>query len=516
MRRIRMGDVLAMGVLTVVLAGGDLAHGAQPPGKIGGTLKIASPIDVDTPDLHKTGTVLTGSMLGMTAFDRLVEWNEKLEIVPALAEAWQASRDGLQWTFTLRRGVKFHDGTPFTAEAVKANFERTEKDKLRARTRVFGDVKAVEAVDAHTVRFVMERPKGLHVMLENLASYNGAILSPAALQQGKVTVGTGPFKYVEHRPGERLVLEANKDYWGGRPPLDGIVWHTVPDAATRVRMLETGEVDAATGIPFQDVARLQRRTDLAVQAPRMVVFYVLPMNTQRGPLKDARVRQALNHAVDKEQINKTVLFGLGRPLDSAVSSAQRPYYKPVGGYPYNPERAKQLLREAGYGGGLKLKFRVPAKRYAGAEQIAEAVQGYLAAVGVQTELEILEWATFESVTARPLDRNDTDLYFYWWGGADPDLTLYFILHSDRWPPRGANRGFYKKPRVDELLARGRAEADVARRVQTYGEVQELVVKDAPWIFLTEVTVGTGWRPYVKGIVALPTTTLDVRGAWLDR
>ncbi|MBI2370547.1 MAG: glutathione ABC transporter substrate-binding protein [Deltaproteobacteria bacterium] len=507
---------VAAALLVAALGATSGALGAQPRPKTGGTLNIASPIDVDTLDIHKTGTVLTGSMLGMTVFDRLVEWNVKLEIVPGLAESWQASRDGLHWTFQLRRGVKFHDGTPFNADAVKANFERVARDRVRARTRVFGEVKAVEVVDDHTVRFVMDRPKGFHVMLENLSSYNGPIISPAALKQGKVTVGTGPFRFVEHRPGERLVLEANREYWAGRPPLDRIVWRTIPDPATRVRMLETGEVDAATVIPFQDVARLQRRQDLTVQAPRMVVFYIIPMNTQRGPLKDVRVRQALNYAVDKEQINRTVLFGLGRPMDSAMSSAQRPYYKRAGGYEYNPERAKQLLREAGYGSGLKLKFRVPARRHPGGEQISEAVQGYLAAVGVQAELETLEWATFESVTARPLDRNDTDLYFYWWGGADPDLSLAFILHSDRWPPRGANRGFYKNPRIDELLVAGRMEADLRRRVQIYGEVQEAIVKDAPWIFLTEVTVGTAWRPHVKALSVIPTTTLDVRGAWLDR
>jgi peptide/nickel transport system substrate-binding protein len=281
-------------------------------------------------------------------------------------------------------------------------------------------------------------------------------------------------------------------------------------------MLETGEVDAATVLPFQDLARLRPRQDVVVQVPRMVVFYMIPLNTQRGPLKDVRVRQALNHAVDKEQINKTVLFGMGRPMDSALSSAQHPYYRRVGGYEYNPERARQLLREAGHASGLKLKFRVPARRYAGGEQISEAVQAYLAAVGVQTDMEILEWATFESVTRRPVESNDTDLYFYWWGGPDPDMSLAFMLHSDRWPPRGGNRGFYKSPSVDELLVRGRMEADVKRRIQLYGEAQEQIVKDAPWIFLTELTVGTGWRPHVKGIQILPTTALDVRGASLDR
>ncbi len=509
MRKVMVALFIASGLWSQALA-------AQPGGKPGGTLTIASPIDVDTLDLHKTGTVLTGSMLGMPVFDRLVEWNEQLEIVPGLAESWQASRDGLAWTFKLRRGVQFHDGTPFNAEAVKANFDRVVRDRLRARTRVYGDVKAVEVVDEQTVRFVMEHPKGFYVMLENLASYNGPLLSPTALKQGKVTVGTGPFRFVEQRPGEHLVLDANPDYWDGRPRLDRIVWRTVPDPSSRVRMLETGEVDAATSIPFQDVAPLRQGKQLTVEAPRMVVFYIIALNTERGALKDPRVRRALNHAVDKDQLNKTVLFGLGRPMDSAVSSAQRPYYRRAGDYPYNPERAKQLLREAGYGTGLKLKLRVPARRYAGAEQIAEAVQGYLAAVGVQVELETLEWATFESVTARPPDRNDTDMYFYWWGGADPDLTLYFILHSNRWPPQGANRGFYKNPRVDELLDQGRMDSDLRRRIQTYGEVQDLVVKDAPWIFLDEVTVATGWRSAVKGIRILPTTTLDVRHAGFDR
>jgi ABC-type transport system substrate-binding protein len=490
---------------------------AQP--RRGGTLTWATHQDVDQTDVHRSFALLTGMVLGRNVFDRLVEHNDKLEIVPRLAERWDTSADGRTWTFHLRRGVKFHDGTPFNAEAVKFNVDRAldPQNRLLAGRFAYGGVQSVEVVSELVVRFVTAEPVG--ALLDNLADSGfGAIQSPKALREapasGVVPTGTGPFRFGAWTRGDQLVLEANPDYWDGPPSLDRIVVKPVPEAGTRASLLETGEAQLVSQVPLQDIARLRANRSVAIDVPPATSWQYIALDTQK--LADVRVRRALNHAVDKTQIVQKVLFGVGRVADSPIGSAYR-VHAPVGAYEYNPDRARRLLAEAGWRpGAAPLTFLVPTTGHAGWPELSQAVQSYLKAVGVETKLLGQEWATYLATVRKPAAERGFDMTLLSWGTADPDSGMRLVLHSSLLPPAGSNVALYRNPKVDELLSRGAGTIGLERRAPLYREAQELVWQDAPWIFLAERREAVGRRANLESVVAIPSSAglIDVRRAWL--
>jgi glutathione transport system substrate-binding protein len=266
MQRLASGLTLALTV-TALLATGD----AQP--RRGGALIWATHQDVDQTDVHKSFALLTGMVLGRHVFDRLVEHNDKLEIVPRLAERWETSADGKSWTFHLRKGVRFHDGTPFDAEAVRFNVERAlnPENRLLAGRFAYGGVTGVEVVGEHVVRLVTKEPVG--ALLDNMADSGfGAIQSPKSIKEapaaGIVPTGTGPFRFGAWTRGDQLVLEANPDHWDGRPSLDRIVVKPTPEGGTRASLLETGEAHLISQVPFQDLGRLRGNRSVVVDTAR--------------------------------------------------------------------------------------------------------------------------------------------------------------------------------------------------------------------------------------------------------
>jgi ABC-type transport system substrate-binding protein len=514
-------------IVGLVLAFTALAEG-QP--RRGGVLTWATHQEVDQTDVHRSFSLLTGMVLGRNVFDRLVEHNEKLEIVPRLAERWETSPDGKTWTFHLRKGVRFHDGTTLDAEAVKFNVDRAlnPENRLLAGRFAYGGVQAVEVVSEHVVRFITKEPVG--ALLDNMADSGfGAIQSPRAIKEapaaGVVPTGTGPFKFGSWARGDQLVLEANPDYWDGRPNLDRIVVKPVPEGGTRASLLETGEAQLISQVPFQDLGRLRGNKAVVVETAPATSWQYIALDTQKVP--DPRVRQALNYAVDKRQIVQTILFGVGRVADSPIGSGYR-MHASVGAYDYDPARAKQLLAEAGWrpgsGGVLEkdgqrfaLTFLVPSGGgYSGWPELAQAVQSYLKAVGVEVKLVAQEWATYLATTRKALAERSFDMAILSWGTADPDSGMRIVLHSASIPPAGSNVAQYRNPLVDELLVRGAATIGFERRAPIYRQAQEIVWKDAPWIFLAERREAVGRRANLEGVTAIPSSAglLDVRRAWI--
>jgi peptide/nickel transport system substrate-binding protein len=508
----RLVRVLTLAVFLglAIHGGGPVLHDvAEGQTARGGTITIAMPVDIDTLDLHKTGSLDTGTMLGTMVFDRLVELTPNLELRPGLAEKWEVSDGGKTWKFHLRKGVKFHDGTDFNAAAVKANAERAVNGKTRAGFRVFGALDSITALDTHTIQFTFKSPKGYYPMLEGLSTYNAGIMSPAALKDDKTTVGTGPFKFVDYRAGESIVLEANKDHWGGKPKVDRIVFKIVPEAATRVLQLEKGEVDLAYTIPLIEVDRLKKNTALQTVRTPLTMRYFAVLNTAKPPFDDARVRRAANYAVDKDAMVKSIWHGLVRAMDSPMSSAEK-FYVRAGEYKYDPARARQLLQEAKYDTSATWKFFTSSGRFDGEVAMAEAVQAYLAQVGIQTKVEQLDYGTFNRTVLKTPPESIPGLHIQTWGGADPEITTKFTLHSGRFPP-GGNRAFFKDPRVDEFLDRGTAESDFDRRKAHYAEAQKLIWDAAPWIFVAEGTLVVSWSNQLKGVQVLPIAAMNLRG-----
>jgi len=515
-------------VLCVVLALAVVQGGPAISAPAGRTFTWALHVAIDRLDPSASFALATGMAVGRNIFDRLVEHDERLNILPGLATQWSPSPDGRTWTFKLRQGVRFHDGTPFNADAVVFNVTRAIDPQLRlfAGTFAWGGVKAARKVDDFTVEISGDQP--LPALLNNIADSGlGVIQSPAAIQRVReprdfVPVGTGPFKFVSWVPDGDLVLEANREYWGSPPSVDRLVIRAMPTVTTRVNLLEAGEVDLITQVPIHEIARLKGLRGVEVDARAATSWTYIAMNTTRPQFSDVRVRRALNYLVDKQTIIAKVLFGVGRVADSPIGSAYRAH-KSVKVYQYDPGIAKQLLEEAGWRPGpdgvrardgqrLAATLWVPVGRFPGGAEMAQVVASAFRGVGVDVRVQELEFAAYLGELRRSQAESRIELVMAGWGTADPDSGMRPVLHSQSMPPRGNNLAFYRNAQVDDLLDRGAAAVDPTARVQIYGRVQEIVMDDAPWLFLTERREAVAWRSHVRGVRFIPSSAglIDVR------
>jgi ABC-type transport system substrate-binding protein len=311
-------------------------------------------------------------------YDGLVHWNTKMEAVPALATSWEPSPDGKVWTFKLREGVKFHDGTPFNAQAVKATVDHMmDKDSPSPRRASYTLIQEIQTPDDHTVRFVTDPPTPDFPFL--MADQAVKIVSPTALQKfgkdfGRNPVGTGPYAFEEWVPNDHVSAVINPDYWGPKPQVRRFVYRPIPEAAGRVIALKTGEADIVMNLPAADFESLRQDSNVVTQAtPGLTVVQVEP-RMSKPPFDDARVRIALNQAVDKDAIIANVMRGLARPLNTpSIPGLWGTFeFEP---FAYDPARARQLLAEAGHPNGFEVTVYYISGRWAGDDQVVEAVQG---------------------------------------------------------------------------------------------------------------------------------------------
>jgi len=503
MRKTWFAVTLALAV-GVGLASAAWAQG-QP--QVGGTLVYAAGADPDSLDPANTDSN-PGEAIGRMMNNFLVRFDAKLRLKPDLATSWTQSKDALTWTFKLRKGVKFHDGTPFNAEAVKYNFERflgPEKPlKASLHTPI---IKSVEVVDESTVRFNLKVPFAF--FLNNLAHSATALVSPAAHQKwGKDLtlhpVGTGPFKFVEWVRGDHITLARNDDYFEGKPRLDQIIIKTVREDSSRVLGLEAGDYDLIVRIPPEEVGRLRRNEKLRIEADQSNRALRIGINASRKPFDDVRVRQALNYAVDKESIVKNIYQGLAAVIPTMVGPLNTGYAA-VKGYPYDPARAKKLLAEAGYPAGLKAALWTPKGRYLKDFELAQAVQQQLQAVGVEVSFQSFEWAAYLSLLKKPKDEAKHDLYLIGWSPSTGEARwgIFPITACSQWRPTGSNDSFYCNKDVDGLLERAVAATTLKERDDLLRKAQELLVQDPSSIYLlaTKETVGVSKK--IRGVINSP-------------
>ncbi|MBT9148147.1 MAG: Glutathione-binding protein GsiB [Syntrophomonadaceae bacterium] len=461
--------------------------------------------DPETLDPFRYASTIAANVFLHVLQPLLIQTTE-LELVPGLATSWEVAEDGVTWTFFLRRGVKFHDGTPFNAEAVKLNFEAVAfAVPPLPRTRMFAVfMQEVRVVDEYTVQIITKKP--FAPMLANMAHPAAAIMSPTAREKlgadiAIAPVGTGPFKFVEWIPGDRVVLERNEAYWGELPKIERLIFKPVKEAASRIMMLEAGEAHLITGVTPHDVPRLKQDPEITVIAIPTTRSMYFAINHLRWPWTDLRVRQAINYAVDKETIIERVLLGFGAPLTSHLPHLMEGHVA-VGPYPYNPERARELLREAGVPEGTKINLWTPHGRYVMDKEITEAVAGYLEAVGFEVVLTVWEWAAYLAATRTPAEETDRDLFYFGWaaGTVEPDWQTRPLFTTAMWPPAGWNRGFYSNPRVDELVYKAMGTINREEFNEIYAEIQRLIWEDAAWLF--------------KNVMYHIVATRDVAGVWV--
>ena len=408
------------------------------------------------------------------------------ELLPNLVERWEASSDATTWTLHLRQGVKFHDGTPFNATAVKFTLERVLDPKVGGATAsAYSMIQSVGIKDTYTA-VIKTTPNAPFMRL--LWYGPSAIVSPTQVQKlgadfAKVLVGTGPYKLVEHVRGSHIKLSANNEYWGGRPKIDTIIVKPIPEAGARLMALEAGEVDFVYAVPPADIPRLEKNPDIRIVPGMPTRSMHARLNVKWGPLKDKRVRQALNYAVDKETINQRIFRGMAQVMDSLINDRSFGYYK-AGPYPYDPAKAKQLLKDAGYADGFEVTIRYGKGRWLMGDEVVEALQSYLAAVGVKVKIEALEWAANQAKNALPLEKTDAEIGFGGLGGVtlDADRSLNELTKA-AWPPQGLEPTFYENARYDELYYEARATIDEEKRKALYKEAIQIAWEDAPRIFL---------------------------------
>src|SRR5574337_1706177 len=498
--------IVFMALLVGGIALAPVAWAATQPVS-GGTLIYGAGADPDSLDPANTDSN-TGEAFGHMMNNYLVRFDAKVKIHPDLATSWTQSKDGLTWTFKLRKGVKFHDGTPFNAEAVKYNFERFLGPEKPLKSSLHTPIiKSVEVVDEYTVRFNLKAPFAF--FLNNLAHSASALVSPAAHQKwGKDLtlhpVGTGPFKFVEWVRGDHITLIRNDDYFEGKPRLDQIVVKTVREDSARVLGLEAGDYDLIVRIPPEDVPRLMREGKVRIDAEQSNRTLRIGFNMTKRPFDDVRVRQALNYAVDKESIVKNIYQGLSAVVPTVVGPLNVGY-APVKGYGYDPAKAKKLLADAGYPNGFTTTLWTPKGRYLKDFELAQAVQQQLAAVGVQASLETFEWGAYLALLRKPKEESKMEMHVIGWAPSTGEARwgIYPITACDQWAPKASNFSYYCNKDLDQMIAKAVAATNMKERDGFLRKAQEILVDDPSSIYLLATKETVGMSPKVHDIINSP-------------
>jgi peptide/nickel transport system substrate-binding protein len=454
------------------------------------------------------------------------------DVEPALATAWEVAEDGRTWTFHLRKGVTFHDGTPFDAEAVRFSFERQldRNHPFRMPDFTYWDnnfasiVRAIEVIDPMTVKIYLFKPQASFLSL--LSMFPVSIVSPTAVKKwgpafAEHPVGTGPFQFVEWERGDRIQLQRFAGYWGDKARLAHIVFKNIPDARQRLVALEGGAIDVAYGILPEELQFVVLHPELElVRAPGMNVAY-LAMNTQRPPWNDVRVRRAVNHAINKVPIVSLIYQGNAVPASGPVPPTLWSYDRDVMQYAYDPARARALLDEAAAAGVFDASQHY--KLYAPAtprpylpdpERMARALQRNLEDVGVHVEIVLLPFPEFPVA----VEAGSHDLCLIGWTAdiPDPDNFLYQLLSRDN-AQEGAharNLAFYRDANVSGLLQYAQETSDRAERERYYREAQERIAVDAPWVPIAHSALALGIRQDVQNLAIHPSSLVYYQTVWI--
>ena len=504
--RLATGFLVALTlVVTACAPGQPAAPSAGQAPTPGGTLIYGLATKFDTLDPTVTTFTVIGK-IGYHVFDPLVWQVSAGKFEPGLAESWQASADAKAYTFKLRKDVKFHDGSPFNAQAVKFTFDRIADPATKSQTAisVLGPYEGTDVVDDSTVRVRFTTPYA--PFLDAVSSPYLVPISPDAVRKaGKdfgstALVGTGPFKFESYRADAEVVLVRNDDYkWGpahlksrGAPYLDKIVWRIIPESTTRIATVESGELTLVEDVPTQDYQRLKSGGKLSILDPVQAGSgWSMMMNVENPPFDDVRVRRAFEWAVDKNAMNQTVWNGVFKPACSPLTSNMLGYdAKTCDKYKYDTQRANALLDEAGWKmnaatgvrekGGLPLKLGLYFRSDSDlSRNMATFLQGNVKPVGIQIDQQGLARAGyFDAVRA-----GKHHMQFWWESAGDPNV-LRILVHSSN-ANGGTNRNRYKNPEMDKLIDEAAAQTDVEKRKALYSQIQSKVLDDAVMVFFAD-------------------------------
>ena len=478
-------------ILTVILAVGAISAAANALAET--RVVIASSGELSTLDPRVGVDVFSFERISVI-MEPLVVFAPDLGLEPRLAESWEFSDDGLTLTFVLRQGVMFHHGREFTAEDVKYTFEWVLDPDNDAQNRpLYADIESIDTPDPYTVVFNLVKPNSF--LLNNIARMP---IVPADLGHdddfGVNPVGTGPFRFESFVRDDRLVLSAFDDYWDGRAAIDTVEFRAIPEDATRLLALEAGEVDMFQGgVVPRELTRIEEDPNFNVDRTPAAGYEYLGFNLNNPPLDDVRVRQAISYLIPREAIVEQLLEGIGRPGISMITP-DMPWFNPdVKRFDYDPERAAELLAEAGFeGGGINLHL-VLAEGPVNV-RIAEVLQAELAQVGIDLDITVEE---FGAMLDRVIDTDDYDMFLLSWNGQlDPDRAMFRQFTTD-----GAFSSLvnYSNERVDELVSQGRlVPPDSQESIEIYQEAQAIIVEEVPYAYIYYIEEVAVSRAEVQG------------------
>ncbi|MER2107697.1 MAG: ABC transporter substrate-binding protein [Solibacillus sp.] len=503
--------ILVCSTFLAACSGGDVDQASSSGNQ---TLIIGIESEADVLDPHRAGGWVT-FRINRQMHESLVVEDLSLEgkskqtpdIIPALAKSWEISPDGLVYTFKLQEGVNFHDGTPFNAEAADFNFRRVYDENFEffdqrsasALVNTISKIESTKVIDEYTFEVHFTEP--FSAFLRLMAGERGiTMISPEALKKAgndlyaENPVGTGPFKFSQRVRGEKIELTRNEDYWGTKPILEKVIFQPIPNQAARTLALESGQVDVIA-VPAPDsVANLESKGFVVDSGAPPHVWY-LNMNMNNKIIQDKKVRQAIAMAIDRKGMAETLLKGTATAAYSIQSPANEAYDPNFVDYEYNPEKAKQLLAEAGYPNGFDTVFQTSVD---GSGQLipvpmAEWIQQDLAEVGINVKLETYEWISYIGMWTNMSEEIGFNQMS--WGMTSP-FHLYNIVHS----ASGANASNYSNDEVDSLINSALTATDPAQAVEHWKQAHQIIADDAAIIPIVNDTAPYAMASYVKGFV----------------
>lgn len=487
-----------------------IAH-ATP--KSGGTLTVGLAQDPLVIDPIRTGT-FTERQFATPVYESLFDVNAKGEVVPFLVESYSVSEDQKTYRLKLRTGIKFHDGTPFDAQAVEANMERTRNPANRCRCLAnYEDFQSVKVIDNLNIEIVLKEPNASLPTL--LADSPGIMVSPTAFKNdpvgiGTKPVGTGPFKFVEWIRGSRYVLEKNTEYWqAGRPYLDRLIFRGIQNTETLEATFMSGQADILLQPSFRFASQMKSKPTYTVLNPAGYGTEGVYMNLKVPPLDDIRVRRAIAHSMDRELLRKTLGFSVPTLAYSPFGMAFK-IQQPTASYPkYDLAKAKELVAQYGKPVAFTLQYNnSPSTR-----QLVQSLQEMWAQAGIKVELEALDQNRLvQNMTTKQFSTS----IFRFTGRADPHIVTYPFYNSksaDITP--SSNYHSYKNPKVDELLDQGKATRDPAKRNAIYSELANTIIQDLPVAHIFNVTDSIVINRKVKGLTVVPDGLVRFADIWKE-
>ncbi len=446
---------------------------------------------------NDTGTSFVTALI----YDSLLSFDKDMNVIPCLATDWE-KKDDVTYVFNLRDDVYFHNGEKLTAEDVKFTFEKAAKSPATIAQLGMIDPEKTNVVDENTIEIVLSKP--FPPILNSLALEIASIVNKKAFEEGNFEespIGTGPFTFKQWVSGDRLELNGNKEYWGEKAAINTLVLRLIPEATTRAIEIETGGVDMALGLSDSDTINLRENPNVNMYTENILNTSYMSFNCSKAPFDNAKVRAAITYAIDAKAVADAASFGLAEQSFSPIAPGVFGYYNPGQVYEYNPEKAKELLAEAGFPDGFKTTLT-----QSGDDAQAEMIQNMLGKVGISVEINSVDFANWLDA----LVNGKQEMYLGGWtvSTADADGGLNEPFNSKNHGD-GGNRSFYTNTELDEILEAAAVELDTEKRLELYKEAQTIIANDAVYVNLMIGRTNVATKKEVTNLELMPTQNIKL-------